>query len=258
MLRYELRGLTPTGLFQKTERENHLGVLAKWAGQFRDLAGDAQFTLSTLRLGPSWEHAKADEVLDPIILNINCPHPARVEISGTTQPRLDKPRGFLRLLSRRFLDAKPHKEFLRLFLDQVLLAAANRGAGSIHSAFVINAHPQAKAVLHECTFRAVKREEARSYLTTLVEAMLSGVHDYLLPCDAVFELEVTHEGEIDKTKLASVLENISEKIERTASRWGPVTHPEDYPPPDPDQAAEMIRKRFWLYFVKRVVPEAAS
>jgi hypothetical protein len=88
--------------------------------------------------------------------------------------------------------------------------------------------------------------------------MLSRVHDYLLPCDAVFELEVSGEGELDKTKLASVLEKTSAKIESTASRWGPVAHPEDYQPPDPDQAAEMIRKRFWLYFVKRVVPEADS
>jgi exodeoxyribonuclease V gamma subunit len=258
VLRYELKGLTPTGLFQKTERENHLEVLVRWAEQFRDLTGDTQPKLGTLRVGPSWEHAKADEVLDPIVLTIKTPHPTRVEISGTTQPLLDEPRGFLRLLTRRCLNPKPHKEFLRVFLDQVLLAAANRGVHSAHSAFIINAHPQAKAVLRECVFRAIKPKEARSYLTTLVETMLSRVHDYLLPCDAVFELEVSGEGELDKTKLASVLEKTSAKIESTASRWGPVAHPEDYQPPDPDQAAEMIRKRFWLYFVKRVVPEADS
>ncbi len=258
VLRYELGGLTPTGLFQKTERENHLEVLAGWAEQFRDLTGNTQAKLSTLRLGPSWEHAKADEVLDPVVLTLKKPHLIRIEISGTTQPLLDEPRGFLRLLTRRSLKAEPHSEFLRVFLDQVLLAAAGRGVGSVHSAFIINAHRQAKAVLRECAFRSIKQEEARGYLITLVEEMLSRVHDYLLPCDAVFELEVSRKGEMDKTKLASVLEKKSENIESTASRWGPVAHPEDYLPPNPADAAEMIRRRFWLYFVKRVCPEADS
>jgi exodeoxyribonuclease V gamma subunit len=257
-IRYELRGLTPTGHFAETERENHLVVLKGWAEQLRDLTGGGPSEPRVMRVGPVRHLEKVDEVLDPVVLNIKKPCPARVEIHGTTQPLIDEPQGFLRFVTRRSVARKPHKEFLRVFLDKIILAAANRSVDTFHSAFIVNAHPRAVPDRRVCAFHVVNEVEARLYLTFLVEEMLSRVHDYLLPCDAVFDVGVSRDGRVDEARLAAVLESIPETIDRTASRWGPVAHLEDYAPPHPGDAAEMIRKRFRLYFDMLVTAEAGS
>ena len=71
---------------------------------------------------------------------------------------------------------------------------------------------------------------ARAYLNDLVADLLAGVHEYVLPCEAVF-------GSIDPSKL-----------DRTSSAFGPVPHPEDYRRlADPERQA-VVERRFGLYF----------
>jgi hypothetical protein len=80
------------------------------------------------------------------------------------------------------------------------------------------------------TFAPISREVARRYLVALIEDMRSGVHDYWLPCEVVFN------------DLATV------PFARTSSRFGPVPYPEDYEPPETPRAREIVERRFGLYF----------
>src|SRR5262249_20136352 len=86
-------------------------------------------------------------------------------------------------------------ERLRGFVDHVALAAAGLSTGR-HEAITLWSNG-AESDTASSTFRPVTAERARGYLETIIVAMVTGtldgagrptgVHDYLLPFDAVME-----------------------------------------------------------------------
>jgi exodeoxyribonuclease V gamma subunit len=129
-------------------------------------------------------------------------------------------------------------DLLRGYVDQAVLAAAGLAAGDSFAA-VVNPHAD-EAVARR--FAGLKRADAETWLRELAGDLLSGVHDYLMPCEAVFDYEdrgrVRPLGDILASRLARQYSGLS-------SQWGPVRHIDRFVPPA--DADELIDRRFARY-----------
>jgi hypothetical protein len=86
------------------------------------------------------------------------------------------------------------------------------------------------------------RDQARAYLGSLVEELLSRPHDYLLPCEAV----LARKGRRENGGLREAIRALVDGGRFFSSRGGPLRiGPELAPPPDADA---MVARRFgpWL------------
>jgi exodeoxyribonuclease V gamma subunit len=251
--RYELKGALPTGVFGASEREEHLQILNQWRATFSHLTAGKELTPKVFRFGPAREHPDTvDEVFAPVVVEVYVPTDAepakrRVEIVGTTQPLLEEPAVTLVPLPG---EAKP-KYVLRGFLDHVLLSAAGRSSGSEHSVCLLKADDKPGP---DCfVFGAFTLDEARDYLATLLEDMLSRVHSYLLPCEKFLKITRGNRVELDEKKLPLNLESLRETVDYTSSRYGPIKNPElCYEPPSEEEALEIIHRRFGSLFDKQL------
>lgn len=212
--RFELRGAGALGTFGDAERERHLRILEAWRGALGNV----------MELGEvSFEDARKE----PIVLT---PDDRRIELIGSNELRVVEPRATLRLLTQSRERFHARRESLRGLLDHVFRCArAESGEPTLFLA--INVRPgQASASLEVFRFAPIEPVRAVAYLNGLVLELLAGIHDYLLPCEAVF-----HGGQL----LAP---------EKTSSRCGPVAHPEDYATPAEVETRAMTARRFGLYF----------
>ena len=255
-LREELDGKMPTGLFATVERTAHLAILNGWWESLEALEGNAREPPATFRLGPADEHGEALTLLDPVVVDgLSLPdgRRVRVEIVGRTQPilRARAAPGSLLLT----LDKKDAETFqvraLRGFVDHVVLAAANRGAAAGHRAVVDNFSSGKEGIPYVEEFAPIPAEKAREWLTMIAGEILGEVHDYLLPCEAVFELAADPNAQV-----AEIVEKLCEGRGSFSSCFGPVPQPRTYPPPSEEEAREIIEKRFGLYLRTRTVPES--
>jgi exodeoxyribonuclease V gamma subunit len=251
--RYELKGTLPTGVFGASEREEHLQILNQWRAAYSHLTDGKESAPEIFRFGPAREHANAvDEVLAPVVLEVDVPTDAepvkrRIEIVGMTQLFLEDPTATLVPLTGK---AKP-KHVLRGFLDHVLLSAAGRSSGSEHSVCLLKADDKPEP--DSFVFSGFTQDEARNYLETLVEDMLSRVHSYLLPCEAFLKIVKGRRVELDEKKLPRNLESLRENVEHTSSQYGPIKNPElCYEPPPEDEALKIIHRRFTSLFDKQL------
>jgi exodeoxyribonuclease V gamma subunit len=245
--RAELLGNMPTGLFGAVERKIHLSVLRGWRDLYRELAKKGPARPSILRFGGAEEHARVDRLLDPLVLPIEAGGKRyEVRLHGKTETVLDAPAGSLMLinaaLSKADAEVRKNKESLKGFLDHVAQAAAGVREDAPYTAFVANVDPDNGPVRYERSFAPLSRESARAYLGTLLADLLSGVHAYLLPCDAVFQ-----QAQKPGTTLVEHIEKLREK-EGGSSRFGPVPNPERFAPPDEATAQAMVKRRFGPFF----------
>jgi hypothetical protein len=255
--RYELKGALPTGVFGASEREGHLEILNQWCAAFSHLTNGKEPRPKTLRFGAAREYADAvDEVFAPVVLDVDVPTDAepvkrRIEIVGKTQPLLEEPAGTLVPLTG---EAKL-THVLRGFLDHVLLSAAGRSSGSEHSVCLLRADDKPEP--DRFIFKSFTQDEARDYLTKLLEDMLSRVHGYLLPCEKFLKITRDHSVELDQKKLPQNLESLRETVDRTSSQYGAIKNPElYYEPPTEEEALEIIQRRFGPFFDKQAREDA--
>ncbi len=240
-LRLELGGVAPTGFFGRVAREEGLGALRAWVEIFESIEGRAgavrvahfgkTFESPPIAGAPS-EVVTPDEFLEPIVFDDVGPG-VRVELHGTTD-LLVPAVGSLRLVARASDQAASSaRTLLSGFLTHVALAAAGRGLPDGHRAIV--AHGDGKRRVRR--FAPMAREEARAYLEGLVVELLSRVHDYLLPCEAVFAAEGG-----DVVAAARALAN--DDRAHCGSSFGPVPHWRTYRPPPDGEARAMVLRRF--------------
>jgi exodeoxyribonuclease V gamma subunit len=251
--RYELKGELPTGVFAASDREQHLGILASWRKAFFYLTSGRPTVPKVLRFGAAREFADAvDEVFAPVVLEVDIPTDAepvkrRVEIVGTAQPLIEDPAFTLIPLAG---EAKP-THVLRGFLDHLLLSAAGRSPATEHTVCLLKADDKPEP---DCfTFAAFAQTEARGYLTTLLEDMLSGVHAYLLPCEAFLKIKKKEGVVLDRQKLPQKLDDLREGVGYTSSNYGPIKNPElCYEPPTEEDALAIIHRRFGPFLDKQL------
>jgi exodeoxyribonuclease V gamma subunit len=196
-------------------RRRHLHVLALCRSALRDVANGASPRLTLVPEASS------------LVLHVSN---RRVEILRRKEVRLERPRGVLQLSSRNPERFHPQRESLRGFLDHVFASARESGAGEPYTVVAINAPARGEARTSLVRFAPIDAEVARRYLEEVTSDLLTGVHEYLLPCEAVF-------GSIDPAKL-----------DRTSSARGPVPHPEDYRRLMEPEREMIVQRRYGLYF----------
>lgn len=263
----ELRGLAPTGLFRDGERSAHQIVLEGWRQQVEEIADGRPLMHQVVRFGRAAEHDEAQEIREPIVLEIEAPlggtgqmRRLRVEIVGRTELIIDAQTdaaGSLVFVTRNRDDAsKRHKDRLRAFIDHVALSAA-ASASKAHQA-LIACSTRSKRWLDRARFRPLQPERARGFLSEMVRDMLAGtcdrqgrptgVHAYLLPCEAVFATR--DKGRDLVEEIESLRDRHFESSSDTfSSVLGPVPEAaERHDPPPLEQAQAMAARRFGLYF----------
>ena len=246
--RAERLALVPTGVFGATERDGHLRLLAGWRARYDELCAGRTPEVSVLRFGRAEEHARVDRLLPPVVLPVELPGPNRVEVRlyGRTETRLRfaDEAGSLLLLKAKLTGSKKEpaavrdrKEALKAFLDYTVQLAAGEPLPLPYRAYLLNADGAGETALLPHRFLPLQATQARAWLGGVLADMLGGTHDYLLPCEAVFQH--ARDGE---RSLAEVIDDLRE--DGASSRFGPVRNAARFPAPDETRAAEMVARRF--------------
>ena len=97
------------------------------------------------------------------------------------------------------------------------------------------------------SLRPIHSASALELLTTLVRDLFSRVHDYLLPCEAVFRAWTRdrHHLPLDAAAVeAAVVDLIADGRARCASRYGPVPEPERYLPLPAAELGPLLARRW--------------
>jgi exodeoxyribonuclease V gamma subunit len=260
----ELRGIGPSGLFARGEREDHLGTLEKWCDQLKreEIAIDS---IELHRFGRAREHARADRVHDalaidvPVVGDRGVERVVVAEIAGRTLPLGADGRASITLVRRanerktdEWVRAGRERAALRAFVDHAVLSASGVATGRTGSSLVVVATSQ-EVVVDRCEFAPLSRDEAIVWLRGIVRELLGGPHAYFFPCEAI----LTRERVDPAGAVAPWLEQAREKLRDKEgalplrSAYGPVPRVHEYPAPDEATARSMIERRFRVFFAKR-------
>ena len=260
-LREELAGRAPAGLFHEAEREQHVAILKTWTEQLENIAASGQLHSRVFHFDHAAENEDARAILPAIAIELDSPAP-RVQLQGRTSVLLESTTSLRAsvIFSCRSKDPdediRRDKESLAAFLDHVALAAAGLSQGG-HRGLLLLVNP-AKSEVEERRFAALDRVRARDYLAGLLRDMLTGtlgpageptgLHDYVLPCEAVFHAR--RKGTLPGDEAADLCRRHREggrihfstaygTIRDAVERWNP---------PSTEAAARMAALRFGLFF----------
>jgi exodeoxyribonuclease V gamma subunit len=216
------------------------------------------------RFGPAGEHAQADHVHDPVVLDVDVVDSVgvmrlvRAEIGGRTLPlSADAATSIIpfkrgqEAASDEWTRADEDRASLRAFVDHAVLSASGAAAGQPHASVTILATPEG-ATTRRRVFGALSRDEASAWLRGVVRELLGGPHAYFLPCEAVF----VHRQRGRAASVAPVIEEARQKLRDSdgapalRSAYGPVPRPQEHPAPDEVDARVMIERRFGAFFDK--------
>jgi exodeoxyribonuclease V gamma subunit len=244
----ELGGKLPTGALGAVERDLHGELLAGWHAAVAGLA--ARGRGERLRLGRAPELEEFDDLLPALTLNLGLG--PGLELHGRSELLLDGRRASV-VCDPGGPKDDPREEWvrelrlaLRGFFDHLLLAASGSLAG-VKRQLVLLRRDATGPCLVRYDLQAMRRDEALAYLTTLAGDLLSGVHDYLLPCEAVFDVYRGRDRRLPldpREVAAEAVRRITTDRVACASRWGPVPDGDRYPPPSPIRLAEILARRF--------------
>jgi hypothetical protein len=272
-----MRGSGPSGVFAQGERAEHLHTLEAW----RERLEAFPLSLGAIevhRFGRAGEHASADHVHPPLVIEVDVADTAgvtrlvRVEMGGRTLPLAwpgspgagsetgDGRAGVSITLSKRAKEGKDDWEradrqraMLRAFVDHAVLSASGVAEARPHASLTVVATPEG-TVTERVSFAPMSRGEASRWLRGLARELLTGPHAYFLPSEAVLVWrEKGAEGPIVRW-LEAARERLRDGDGPPALRsvYGPVPRPHQYPVPDEASALAMIASRFGALFEKRV------
>jgi exodeoxyribonuclease V gamma subunit len=265
-LREELAGRGPAGLFRETERTHHAAILNQWTEQLAQIAGSGSLHGRVLHFGQAFENENAREILPAITIELagdGARPPLHVEVQGRTSMLVeppDRPRASV-ILSCRAKDAdqkaRRDKQSLAAFLDHVALAAAGLSPGRAgHRALLLTSGDEHE--FEERCFVALDPARARDYLALLLCDLLTGtlgpdgeptgLHAYLLPCEAVFRARRKSTLVADEAAMLCQ-EHVENKRFRFSTLYGPIRDAvERWSPPPAETAERMATDRFGLFF----------
>jgi len=251
----ELGGKLPTGALGAVERDLHGELLAGWHAAVATLA--ARGRGERVRLGRAPELEEFDALLPALAVSLDATLGLgglgpRLELHGRSELLLDGRRASV-VCDPGGPKDDPREEWvrelrlaLRGFFDHLLLAASGSLAG-VKRQLVLLRRDASGPSLVRYDLQPMRRDEAHAYLTWLAGDLLSGVHDYLLPCEAVFDVYRVHDRRLPldpREVAAEAVRRITTDRVACASRWGPVPDGDRYPPPSPIRLAEILARRF--------------
>jgi exodeoxyribonuclease V gamma subunit len=240
------RGLMPVGLFGDVERRRHLACLTGWhqAARQSDLLGAGRFQVH--RFGHAGEDERVEQLESAIPLDVplsngpNGPRIIRVELVGRTELVARDLPGSMTPVVR---DQARDKDFLAGFFDAVTLSLlpGHHDPAEYHAHVIPNSQERDVSKTHRILHN-IDESRATRFLTDLLADLLGRPHDYLLPCEAVFE------HLLKGTSIEAIVEKMKESDSPAcSSRYGPVPNFAEYEPPGEDEARGMIERRFGLF-----------
>ena len=136
-------------------------------------------------------------------------------------------------------DKPKAKDFLGMALGAIAIAASGSGGGADFSVVVVPGGKKAQPAKH-LTIKRPSPQDARAYLAMLAGEMLSGVHDYYFPVEAV------EDGHGDAAQSVEAAHKLRDHTERSgcSSDYGPIPNPHDFDPPHAERVREIVDKRF--------------
>ncbi len=256
--RMELAGRIPSGIFHELEREQHLEVLATWRANLGAFEVPEGEPLEIARFGRGYGDLYTGRIHDSIAFDCEIEwhgesRRVEVELHGDTQPLGAGRRATLAFATGSRGRLAREKNFLRGFVDAVVLAAAGLLEGGARLQLACN-HGKSIggrwADSYRRTIRTLGRDEALDYLRTIVAEMYRGPHDYLLPVEVAVD-----SGLAQKDAPAALVEQYVRggRHNSTSNRYGPIPNPEDYRVPD--DAETIVERRFGPYFSSIVAGE---
>jgi len=247
--RRELAGAAPTGPLGEIERQLHRELLAGWQRLLDPIAAKGRG--ERLRVGSAGEREDVDSIL-PALALAGLDGATLAGAQGRSELLLDGRRASV------ITDAGGPSEdtdeamvrelrlALRGFWDHLLLAASGVQAGLKRQVVLLRLDARGPSIV-SYALHAWRRESALRYLGDLAAEMLGGVHDYLLPCEAVF---FTYAKSQQRTLIeparvqAEAVRRASTPTVACSSRWGPVPDVVSYAPPPAEELAAILARRF--------------
>ncbi len=235
------QGQLPLGVFLEAEKEDALEVMQAWRAALGAGKG-----LQVVRFGPAEEHERIERVEQALEFDAGM----RVQLVGATQPLIGTERTLL-LLRRKFPGKgreKHTRELLRAWLDHVVLSASGVVEPRPHHVLLAYRDRELGATLAPIT-----RDDARAHLQALLEDLLCGDNELLLPLAAVDEVDLQSAEPIHFEALVTAALG----GDRPACS-GPVRRPERFRIPDDDEARRLIERRFSPFFSRLTLDGEAS
>ena len=243
--RHQLRGELPVGFFGDRLAEAHGEILDVWCAHATRPEFAQLDTWASVRFGQAHEFDNVEEILPPIVIDVQLPAgPARVALHGGTTRLAPNRTGAMLCVARK--KDKP-SDTLRLAFDQVALAASGASLPD-KTALCINTTDPSSG-LRRRPFACPSEDDARAWLGTIVESMFGERHDYLLPIETVDEWW----GAQSRSLRGAVLEAIDTN-KLGSSQYGPVRHPGRFMPPDEARAREIAATRYGFLY-ERLAPQ---
>ncbi len=230
--RLGLTGNAPTGVFADLDRQRHERILNTWTEQMQRSGFASADRWRLMAFGRARQDRAIDELLPPIRVTVPLADGnVAVDLVGQTELLGASGPGSV-ILSPGM---KPNDKYmLRGVIDHIAQAAAGRGVDESHGTTILTAGDKGA----HYRFAPWSRDEARGYLAGLLGELLEGSHDYLLPCEAVFNAR-------DRRK-PSVVPEINKLTRASRSSfscmYGPVTSLIGLAAPE--HADELVTRRF--------------
>lgn len=183
--RLERSGHHPTGVFAEAARERHLGALESWYGALERSELLSRGPFKRLKVGAGETREDVIETAPAVVLSVplsGLRAPLEVHLHGTTEPLINDRSASLTFVHR---DRVNPGDWLRGFLDHVILAASGRRPDLPHQAVVVQKSDKAQHLPVTRSLAPLSQRDAIDYLTCVVQDLFARTHDYLLPIEAV-------------------------------------------------------------------------
>ncbi len=244
----QAQGRAPAGLFAEQAQSADLASLGEWLDQAREAGARTLADWREIRIGRGDEFARADRVLDEIVLEVAIPRPAgartrSVKVHGAlgfVSPGLD---ASLRCVLR---DEPRAKDFLPLFLAAIALAASGAAQAAGFEAIVVGG-AGGRGKRRTKRLRLPPQEFAREYLAALASDLLSDENYYFLPIEAVEKIWRAWKGtKKQKTDvdLADLIDGVRENERPCSSDYGPIRNARRFDVPGERELKSIIERRF--------------
>jgi hypothetical protein len=238
-LRAEAEGKAPTGFFGTIAAAKHCAVLAQWTENLASI-GESAGGLGRVHFGRAEEHAHVEALEEALAFEVTRPgpdaagdgsHTVHVSLVGSTGlVTPDRATVVVPVVRNKVRIG----DFVGGYVDQLALAAAGVDPpGPRRIAVLTDAALAPKK--HVRTLPPFDADDARRALAVLLEDLLGGPHDYLLPVEWVKAVE---------TRNAPIATATPAKIEDTSSTYGPIQHLERFERPSEEAGLAMIERRF--------------
>ncbi|MBS2030451.1 MAG: exodeoxyribonuclease V subunit gamma [Deltaproteobacteria bacterium] len=248
-------GRVPSGVFGEVEQARQRAVLHTWAELVHE-SGVGIAPLRVHRFGGAEEHEAVDALHPALVLPVEVrkdgvARTVEVELVGRAGPLSDSPWASVLLLDKKAPKSwqdEIARRGLRAYLEQLMLAAAGVHEGEHITVAIFGGEP---SKFHIVPLAPISKKDARAQLAALLSDLLSGGHDYLMPCEAVF---TAHRN---AGSIGAEVEKLCEGYAPCSSSFGPIRDWQDRSPLPDEDANEIVQRRFGSY-LKRLKLEGAG